>query len=1194
MAQYNQGQYASQYPSRRQQYQDGYSDPQIPPSGASRPQYPSSNGYTQQQPASYAPAPPPRPTSYGYVPGYGDQIRAQSDLTSPTTYNPQQYPQVAQYNPQAYSAVSAAAPPPLPPKEYDPAAYAGTYGATYHIPTQPPIQYSPALQSPQRSSFMRSPPSVPYQSPRVGYSSQPTYAHSNASPRPASQEFRTSTISAHPQTYSTYSQPAPQMASYASPSPDPPRHNNAYAPAQDPIAMPEFPNYSTSPSLPLPGLPSDELHLPSVPAYVPANRPSFFDARQQGPPEVSPLYESDDGPHGPPPPAPPHRSGTIGRHPQSRPLPGPPEPDQLPVHTRTASRDNFNDCDEERRAQDELFNELENAVLIAGSRPSTRLSTRLARENSIPNSIRHSPRQSTHGSISQRNSQLNGHRLLESPVHAGAELLDDDDEDPEALAGLEAMRVAEEEEEEDARRRQSGQTGLFRGMGSVASVASIQQSERSPDPNDYYQEEDEDEDYGNVDMSLYSGGYEAPHMSYGDDPAALAHAGDTASNSAPSSGMGSFRASQHDRQISYDYGIDTVNPPPAYPQDAHVEYVGTGGLEDPNALNRRKSYDEDDDFSFNEEDLVPSEPPDLFYHPGLSTHRPLPPPPSVSEPSISGIHTPASSVPTLPPYPLDPSAYVQLPSNPGVWVPRSASLIQPRATPSFEKVARSKTDADDRTKRLSYRAPSDEKPSFYLTSDIPPAAAPAPIDLPSLGLKRFSASRLGAVEFRKCEEPWALSSIYSWFRQVAPPDEVSELKEAMIKDALVALLSFKVPTLNITDVEALADVVVQEMYSAGVLQSTEEWVRLCPGKMTGVLHQLTMQGCYSQKLHENPSAGRCYSYTCQRTVRKVDLSAAPSRSGEDWATFYKLTAKDVEGVDNKEKEVQNNLHEIVQTEDGYMDQLTVLQKLYRDGLAGAEPAVLPPKRLKGFLRDVFGKVDAVRLANEQFLLPQLRYRQIEQGPWIKGVSDIFRQWIRKARVAYIEYAGAFPAANLLMRAEIEQNISFRGFVDRVRNDKLSLKLGWDTYLKAPITRLQRYTLLLATVHKNMKTESNEKDKLQTAIEEIKAVTLECDARVAEMQKQVDLSDLGRKLVLRKGMEVELNLNHLGRELIYRGELQRTGGNRYNWLDCHALLFDHYMILAKSVFVQPKGSITKVERYDVSRFVRLSVTSLDHC
>jgi len=131
------------------------------------------------------------------------------------------------------------------------------------------------------------------------------------------------------------------------------------------------------------------------------------------------------------------------------------------------------------------------------------------------------------------------------------------------------------------------------------------------------------------------------------------------------------------------------------------------------------------------------------------------------------------------------------------------------------------------------------------------------------------------------------------------------------------------------------------------------------------------------------------------------------------------------------------------------------------------------------------------------------------------------------------------------------------------------------------------------VQKSMKPGSDEYDNMETAIEEIKAVTLECDARVAEMQRKVDLADLSQKLTLRPGMQqdVELNLSHLGRELIYSGDLQRTGGSRFNWLDCHALLFDHYMILAKSTLVMQRDTGAKVEKYDVSRLV--SVKRIRH-
>jgi len=266
-----------------------------------------------------------------------------------------------------------------------------------------------------------------------------------------------------------------------------------------------------------------------------------------------------------------------------------------------------------------------------------------------------------------------------------------------------------------------------------------------------------------------------------------------------------------------------------------------------------------------------------------------------------------------------------------------------------------------------------------------------------------------------------------------------------------------------------------------------------------------------------------------------------------------------------------------------MEQLNVLRMIYRDPLAKTEPSIITPKRKDKFIKDVFGKLEAVKNANEEHLLPQLKYRQQEQGPWVVGFSDIFRQWIRKSKTAYIEYAGCFPGATFMVRQEMERNIQFAGFLERARNDARSKKLGWDTYLKSPITRLQRYTLLCQTILKNMKTESEEKTNLQIAYEEVKAVTLECDSRVAEMQKKVDLADLSTKLMLRPGMQsaVELNLNHLGRELVHRGDLQRMGGNRFTWLDSHALLFDHYLVLAKTV-AQRADQGGRMEKYDVSR------------
>ncbi|KAI4675377.1 uncharacterized protein J4E84_010119 [Alternaria hordeiaustralica] len=771
---------------------------------------------------------------------------------------------------------------------------------------------------------------------------------------------------------------------------------------------------------------------------------------------------------------------------------------------------------------------------------------------------------------------------------AGRDTYLSDESDVEAAAGLAALQMAEEQEREDEARRASGGTGLFSNYTSVHSPQMPAEPMR--------QESASDSDYVGMDVGTYGGGF-APSFNYGGDPSVLAAGG---SHTASTSGSQRRSDPMHD-----DY--DPIHPFPSFSSNARVDTFGTGGLEEPSA--RRRSYDEGDEVTLMDSAsalsgstlngpsaVMPGEPPDMFYHPGIS-NRPLPPPPvntgsrrmnhQSNSSTGSGSYEYWRNAPAAQrSYPVDANAMHMI-SPTGAPVPRSTSLLQHSNARDAIPLPRSKTDAEQGHRP---RPPPGNRNTFYggaMDSDgntlTPGSAEAVAIDLPTIPAgKRFNPAKLSSIDFKKCTEPWALSSIISWLKNMTEGE--NDLKEGPIQEGLIALFTHKVPTMNIADAETLSSRVVAEMYKAGTLVHEEEWLRFSTASMTGVIFQLTGAGCYAPMLHTHASPGRCYSHHCQRTLKKIDLhapSAAPR--SEDWATFYKLKKEDIEGANKKEIERQNILHEIVQGEDKYMNRLDVLRHLYRDRLQSAQPPVIPPKKVDRFIRDVFSKVDAVRKANEDHLLPQIKYRQQEQGPWIVGFSDIFREWIRKAKQAYIEYAAAFPYASFLVRQEADRNILFRTFLDDAQKHKLSEKLGWDTYLKGPIDRLQRYGLLIDTVIKYSTVDNEEKRNLQVAKEEIKAVTLECDSRVAEMSRKVSLTDLQAKLILRPGMQrVELNLDHLGRELIFRGDLQRMGGSRFNWLETHALLFDHYLVLAKAVSFREADGVTKSEKYDVSR------------
>ncbi|CAG8920390.1 unnamed protein product [Penicillium salamii] len=1100
------------------------------------------------------------------------------------------------YNPQQYGLPHTQSQPIL---AYNP-SHNGSSQATYATPTSGHQPYNPAAYQSTTVTSMSSPALARRQSANSHYGQTPPTPQSYGFSQPPLPPPRGADhpYGVRPAGYQPMSpNPSPSYIPSNSPSaihmPPPssrPYYNNSQGAAYD-LPSPQY-NSGVSSS-------SYEEQPPTPPVHQTQTNGLY--ARQ---PSIS---HSGPGRSLPSPPVqselpimPPRRTDTLTRHPQSRPLPGPPAEEMatnghdLPVDAPMAYEDVMR--------QDE-------ATALDTENFARRHSSRASRASSR---LRFSPdEQHTHTNGSMETGT--GHY-----VNYGAH---GDDTDAEIAFGL---AMLQEEEARDAREQEIQRQRSEGRMRSEtnASVLSSRGSNISPRGHSPSPDPHADGDFIGHDLALYEGGYQA-NLHYGDDPA-YGHDDyvDNAAGSRLAPTSGSFRSSNVSADERGDYYDEYEHPAIAYeyanrlhhlPPDARVDAGGTGGLAAPDAYARRMSFDYGDEGETpygqpHSGDQSDDESPhraaheDLFFHPGM---RPLPPAPVdpagnvdlVSHLMPAGTYT--HNEDEQDPYSQYHSPSLQANADPygdvllsPSQVPRSSSLSTPIG-PRADAPIRSKTDAD----RLRYRQQQQELLMKLRQKDLPhidPAAAAAvTLDLPSIPAsrrKKFHPAKLSSEQFKKCSEPWALSSLLSWIRDLS--EDETDLREQAIADAIVALFTHKVPTMNIADAETLAARVVSGMLEEGALVKEEEWVKFGPGTLSGVLFQITGTGCYSAKLHlqemhieDTDSFGRCYSHHCMRTLKKVNLKAqmmAPQKKIEDWVTFYKVPKELWESHPKKEIDRQNNLHEIVTTEDSYIGQLDVLRELYRDQLAAMNPSIIPAKRLPKFLADVFGKVDAVKKVNEDFLLAQLKYRQKEQGPFITGFSDIFREWIRKAKNVYIDYAATFPTANYLVRKEAERNPHFKQFLNQAREHKMSSRLSWDTFLKAPITRIQRYTLLLATVHKNMVKDSEEKTNVAQAIEEIKVVALECDNKVGEMNKKADLMELAAKLQLRPDMkkEVELNLEHLGRQIIHRGELQRPGTRTRFLVETHAILFDHYLVLAKTFTMRDRA--VKYERYDVSK------------
>ncbi|KAK9440332.1 Rho guanyl nucleotide exchange factor [Metarhizium brunneum] len=1114
--------------------------------------------------------------------GYQHQYQ---DPTPPT-------PSQSGYNPQSFSPSSNSAyhrsqASTLP---YHSAQRFSTSSAgSYHTPSPPATNYTPQAYNPAAYAATNSVPQRQASHHGYGYAAHdqgyaagvgtagsPSYGHSPSASHTStfsqpvrSPSFSSSFQQSFPTSPSSFtgSNPISQTPTY-----DPSNyHSSTQYSSYGSNGVAPYPTSTSQTQAPYP----NSSHIPVGPNYTASNDQHSYFTRHpsdsQSSPRTSPYMQAQSSPG-------------LQRHPTNAPLPSrpmedvPEETTPWDEHGRPLAND---DVDEERIAQETIMQDIEAELGGSGYHSQRRPSPigsqafddQTQRLRGYSSASAHSP-----GSRTSPGRGSSRPRFDDD---------DDDDDDPEGTAGLLAMQQAELDDQ-----RFGGGTFMYSGTDlapaaplpttMAAPTTTIQSNFPAPPPEEL--NHSSDSDLGGMDIGMLSGGY-AGTLAYGADIGSPPGSSSMLDGPRPLPTPGYYNSLRE----SYDHAAAFNN--------AGMDYVGTGGLQAPDA--HRLSFDEggEERVSIHSQHSGTESPTrddyqDLFYHPGLS-NRPLPalpPGPGSDSSSMLSVHNSVRSQhqhdhsinADARYYQADgPETFYQHGAQQTLHPERSVSLGGRSHTPQIQAPARSRTDAAEERKKMNRNHQiTQQGPAFdYDRAPVAASGAFDSITLPSGRKRRFVPSKLTSSDFNDCKAPWALSHIETWIRNMGEGEP--DLKEKAIEEAVTNLFVYKIPTMNVADAEALSSQVVSGMLESQVLLPDEEWVKFGDGHISGVLWQLTGSGCYAPKLHDVEMSGRCYSHYCTRTLKKVDLEVLSEevQGADAWHTFYKLTKEVVDSKPKKEVERQNILHEIVTGEENYIKQLDIFRRLYRDDLRTRAPPIIHPDKRDKFLTAVFGMLDTVVHINKDHLLAQLKYRQQEQGPWISGFSDLFREWIRKAKSVYTEYAIGYPRAAYMVRKEADRNLLFKRFLEDKQKDKLSAKQDWTHFLITPVQRLQRYILLLQSVEHKMIGDSEEKTNLAKAIQEIQTVTLECDAKVAETNKRVQMMELDRMLVLRPGFQSVLNLDHLGRVLIMQGELQRMGSKGMRWVDSHALLFDHYLILAKVVV--PKDG--KGERkYDVSR------------
>lgn len=231
-----------------------------------------------------------------------------------------------------------------------------------------------------------------------------------------------------------------------------------------------------------------------------------------------------------------------------------------------------------------------------------------------------------------------------------------------------------------------------------------------------------------------------------------------------------------------------------------------------------------------------------------------------------------------------------------------------------------------------------------------------------------------------------------------------------------------------------------------------------------------------------------------------------------WGDRWALKPEDLAPVPSNEVNRQNVLHQIVTTEESFLRSTQVMHYLYYHRLALHPTTIVSSGSNQEFAEKYFGFHERFYRLHKTFLYDPLVERQKAEGPWASNYADIFREWLLEATPIYLEFSALYPRLHSAVQTEAS-DASFATFLTQSMDHKASVRLAWSTYMKAPITRIERYTLLLRVVLRssNPDNERHGYDATEEAINDIRKLVQKCETEIAKAENNVRVNRLRAQL-----------------------------------------------------------------------------------
>ncbi|GAB5593532.1 RHO1 GDP-GTP exchange protein 2 [Umbelopsis nana] len=274
----------------------------------------------------------------------------------------------------------------------------------------------------------------------------------------------------------------------------------------------------------------------------------------------------------------------------------------------------------------------------------------------------------------------------------------------------------------------------------------------------------------------------------------------------------------------------------------------------------------------------------------------------------------------------------------------------------------------------------------------------------------------------------------------------------------------------------------------------------------------------------------------------------------------------LESTSKEEIARQEAIYEFVYSEEDYNKDLNVLHEFFAEPLRSS--SIIEPHRRDVFIKEVFSNYHELRQISAD-VYKDLRERQRKYDKEkVPEIGDLFLRHLPNFSEPYKKYGPHFMLAEYAVQSETKKNIAFANFVKEAetRDPERTRRLEFRHFLIYPITRMQRYPLLLDAILKKTPEDHPDHANLKTCIEIIRGIASEVDKLTAASKQKLRILQVNDCISFKQGEIVDLQLTDPQRQLFYEGELKRrstSGLEMSEKQDLHVFLFDHVLLMTKA-------------------------------